>query len=113
MSLNHSMPTWAGSGQLEGECLAEGRSSGQPTLPILPTLPTLRLGCSALRCAALQDAPVLILDEATSSLDAENERLVQAAIEKLMEGRTVMVIAHRLSTVQNADQVCCVAGKRG
>ena len=63
-------------------------------------------------CTVLQDAPVLILDEATSSLDAENERLVQAAIEKLMEGRTVMVIAHRLSTVQNADQVCGT-GTRG
>ena len=55
---------------------------------------------------SLMESPeLLILDEATSSLDAENERLVQAAIEKLMEGRTVMVIAHRLTTVQNADQV--------
>ncbi|KAI3435659.1 hypothetical protein D9Q98_001717 [Chlorella vulgaris] len=59
----------------------------------------------ALARALLKDAPILILDEATSSLDAENERLVQAAIEKLMEGRTVMVIAHRLSTVKNADQI--------
>ncbi|EFN54275.1 hypothetical protein CHLNCDRAFT_31851 [Chlorella variabilis] len=59
----------------------------------------------ALARALLKDAPILILDEATSSLDVENERLVQAAIEKLMEGRTVMVIAHRLSTVQNADQI--------
>ncbi len=61
--------------------------------------------CLLLVVYAPQDAPILILDEATSSLDAENERLVQAAIEKLMEGRTVMVIAHRLTTVQNADQV--------
>lgn len=64
----------------------------------------------ALARALLKDAPILILDEATSSLDAENERLVQAAIEKLMEGRTVMVIAHRLSTVQNADQIVVLDG---
>ena len=52
------------------------------------------------RAAAAQDSPILILDEATSALDARSERLVQAAIQALMRGRTVLVIAHRLSTVQ-------------
>jgi len=47
-----------------------------------------------------QDSPILVLDEATSALDARSERLVQAAIQALMRGRTVLVIAHRLSTVQ-------------
>lgn len=47
-----------------------------------------------------QDSPILILDEATSALDARSERVVQAAIQALMRGRTVLVIAHRLSTVQ-------------
>ena len=53
-----------------------------------------------MRSAAAQDSPILILDEATSALDARSERLVQAAIQALMRGRTVLVIAHRLSTVQ-------------
>jgi len=55
--------------------------------------------------AILKDAPILILDEATSSLDTESESLVQEALTHLMEGRTTFVIAHRLSTVQSADRI--------
>ncbi len=59
----------------------------------------------AIARALLKNAPILLLDEATSSLDAESEQLVQSAFQKLMENRTTLVIAHRLSTVLNADRI--------
>lgn len=59
----------------------------------------------AIARAILRDAPLLLLDEATSSLDAESETLVQTALEKLMEGRTTLVIAHRLATVLSCDRI--------
>jgi ATP-binding cassette subfamily B protein len=59
----------------------------------------------ALTRAFLADAPILILDEATSSLDVETERDVQAAMAELKQGRTTIVIAHRLSTVREADRI--------
>jgi subfamily B ATP-binding cassette protein MsbA len=62
--------------------------------------------------ALLKNAPILILDEATSSLDAESEALVQRALQNLMEGRTTIVIAHRLSTVRRADRIIVLADGR-
>jgi len=62
--------------------------------------------------ALLRDAPILILDEATSSVDTETEILIQEALERLMVGRTTILIAHRLSTIFNADQIVVLEGKR-
>src|SRR5690606_34876246 len=62
----------------------------------------------AIARAALSDPRILILDEATSSVDTRTERIIQKAFEKLLEGRTSFVIAHRLSTIRNADQVLMV-----
>ncbi|TIX26758.1 MAG: ATP-binding cassette domain-containing protein, partial [Mesorhizobium sp.] len=62
--------------------------------------------------AILRDAPILLLDEATSALDAESETLVQRALERLMRGRTTIVIAHRLATVLKADRILVMEGGR-
>ena len=60
--------------------------------------------------AVYKNPPILILDEATSALDTKSERLVQSALDHLMEGRTTIVIAHRLSTIIHADVICVVDG---
>ena len=62
--------------------------------------------------AVLKDAPILILDEATSSVDTETELLIQQALERLMVGRTTIIIAHRLSTIRNADKIVVLEGRQ-
>jgi ATP-binding cassette subfamily B protein len=66
----------------------------------------------AIARALLKDAPILILDEATSSLDSKSEHLVQEALQHLMQGRTTLIIAHRLSTIQHVDQIITLTGGR-
>jgi ABC-type multidrug transport system fused ATPase/permease subunit len=62
--------------------------------------------------ALLKNAPILLLDEATASVDSETERLIQLALDHLMKNRTSFVIAHRLSTIQNADRIYVLDGGR-
>ena len=64
----------------------------------------------AIARAVLKDPAILILDEATSSLDSESERLVQDALDQLMQGRTSFVVAHRLATVRKADRILVIDG---
>jgi len=64
----------------------------------------------AIARAILADPVILVLDEATSSLDAESERVVQEALEELMKGRTSIIIAHRLATVKDADRIVVING---
>jgi subfamily B ATP-binding cassette protein MsbA len=62
--------------------------------------------------AFLKDAPLLLLDEATSALDNESERVVQESLERLMKGKTVLVVAHRLSTIRKADRIVVMEAGR-
>jgi len=66
----------------------------------------------AIARAILKNAPILLLDEATSALDQESEKLVQTALERVMRGRTTLVIAHRLATVIHADRILVIDGGR-
>ncbi|MBC8264530.1 MAG: ATP-binding cassette domain-containing protein, partial [Anaerolineales bacterium] len=66
----------------------------------------------AIARAVLKDAPILILDEATSSVDTETELLIQQALERLMVGRTAIIIAHRLSTIRGADVIVVLEGSQ-
>ena len=64
----------------------------------------------AIARAILKDAPILILDEATSALDSESEQLLQASLEELMQGKTVIAVAHRLSTIAHLDRLLVMDG---
>jgi len=62
--------------------------------------------------AFLKDAPIILMDEATASLDVDNETLIQESLSRLIRNKTVMIIAHRMRTVMNADQIVLLSGGR-
>ena len=66
----------------------------------------------SIACAILKNAPIIVLDEATASIDPENEHLIQQAISELTRGKTIITIAHRLATIRNADQILVVEDGR-
>ena len=76
------------------------------------TLSGVERQCISIVRALLKDAPILLLDEATASLDPENESLIQEAISELVKGRTVIIIAHRLRTVRGTDKIAVLEGGR-
>ncbi len=70
--------------------------------------PAVKNSASRLPAVFLKDAPIVILDEATASVDTDNESYIQEAISELVKGKTLLVIAHRLNTIQNADQILVI-----
>ena len=98
------LPLVLGSGRLA----RRGRLPGGLDYPVMERGATLSVGQRQLISfvrALVYEPRVIVLDEATSSVDSETEEMIQEAIDKLMEGRTALVIAHRLSTIQKADRI--------
>ena len=82
----------------------------EPPSPITVSYPSGKAVMKSWQRAMLKDAPIVILDEATASIDPENEHLIQEAISALTHGKTIITIAHRLATIENADQILVIDG---
>ena len=97
---------WASAGFMRTK---PGSSASSASVLQLPVIERQRISIAR---AILKDAPVILLDEATASLDVENETAVQAALSGLIRDKTVLIIAHRMRTVMNADQIILLCGGR-